>query len=94
MHAFIFGFWVLNLFAAPSEVESQLIYFCHNLSFIVKSSLQPDLKKKQMKQISLISIPKFNKKTLLRGYLSDKKREIQNALFEIGDFQKAAFTLP
>ena len=47
-----------------------------------------------MKQISLISIPKFNKKTLLRGYLSDKKREIQNALFEIGDFQKAAFTLP
>jgi hypothetical protein len=47
-----------------------------------------------MKQISLISIPKFNKKTLLKGFLKDKKREIQNALFEIGDFQKAAFSLP
>jgi hypothetical protein len=56
--------------------------------------LQPDTKKKAMKQISLISIPKFNKKTLLNCYLLDKKREIQNALFEIGDFQRAAFVLP
>ncbi len=79
------------MFAAHSEGESLLSQYMHNLSHLVKSAIQQETKKKGMKHVSLFSIPKFNKLTPLKNYLQDRKREVQNALFEIGDFQRAIF---
>jgi hypothetical protein len=51
MHAFIFGLWSLQMFAAPSEVDQMIGLFTKKLGYLVKTGIQgiEKTKRKAMK---------------------------------------------